>query len=188
MRFRGATALEMIVVMIILLVVAGVIISLFLNTFSNVNLPTPPAVQQFRDKVQRECNALCSNFKSGRDALAGVEYCKQAFKFDFNQDKDLKDPFQTKTLVFACEESFYCSHEHKCEIEGGEVLSLKKCREIMCSALEEKYTTLGSADPAKDAENEIQGIIKRGACELPAGELDWYRANYEPAFGERLCG
>ncbi len=187
MKFRGSTALEMIIVMIILLVVAGVIISLFLNTFSNVNLPTPPAVQQFRDKVQRECNALCSNYKSGRDALSGSEYCKQQFKFDFNQDKDFKDQFQTKTLVQACEDSFYCSHEHKCEIEGGEFLSPKKCREILCSALEEKYTTLGSADPARDAEVEIQGLIKRGTCELPQGQ-DWYAANYEPAFGERLCG
>lgn len=184
--------MEMIVVMIILLVVAGVIISLFLNVFGDITLPGPKPAQQFKEKVDRECNALCSDYKSGRDPLAGIDYCRQKYGFDFNQDRDFKDPFQTSTLIYACEESFYCPHMHKCELEEGEVLDLTKCKQLLCSALEEKYTNLGSTNPNADAEDEILGLIKRGTCEFPVNqqtnrpEPDWYEAIYDIP-GEPVC-
>src|SRR3989338_9646318 len=107
MKLRGATALEMIVVMIILLVVAGVIISLFLNVFGDITLPGPKPADQFKEKVDRECNALCSDYKSARNTLAGIDHCKKQYRFDFNQNRDLKDAFQTTSLIYACEDSFY---------------------------------------------------------------------------------
>ncbi len=191
MRLRGSTALEMIIVMIILLVVAGVIISLFLNVFGDITLPGPKPSDKFKEEVDRECNSLCADYKSGRDDLAGIDYCKKAYKFDFNQDKDFKDPFQTNTLLYACEESFYCPHMHKCELQAGEVLNIKKCKELLCASLEEKYTNANDPEPARAASEEILGIVKRGGCDFPITEPpqpDWFTSNYDvDVLGHDVC-
>jgi len=180
MRFRGVAALEMIIVMIILLVVAGVIISLFLNVFGDITLPGPSPAQQFKDKVDRECNALCSDFRSGRNILAGIDYCKQKYRFDFNQDRDVKDAFQTNILLYACEDNFYCPHMHRCELQEGDILTLQRCKDLLCSELEDKYASVGDPNPSRRAEEEVLGLIKRGTCAMPEGEPDWFDAIYDP--------
>ncbi len=162
--------------------IAGILIipiSLAIEYFQSEQPPSS-FVMGFRDAVQKECNALCMNSKSGRDNLSGIEYCKQAFKFDFNQDKDLKDSFWANALFFACEDSFYCPHMYHCvQNNYSDVLSFPKCTELMCSTFLEKHIALGSDNPKTDAENEIKSLIKRGSCQLPEGEADWYKIYYE---------
>ncbi len=82
----GQKSLEMIIGLVILLVVAAVVISMFLNIFQE-----PEVGQQAveRQQIEQQCSSLCQGWKeaSQENALsAAIDYCTETFTFDANDD------------------------------------------------------------------------------------------------------
>ena len=82
---KGQKSLEMIIGLVILRVVAGVVISTFLNQFQD----TPGS--QYEDTLQQEeisrtCQSKCSAYKNTdagvRSQTAAIDYCTSTFNYD----------------------------------------------------------------------------------------------------------
>lgn len=137
---KGQKSLEMIIGLVILLVVAAVVISMFLNIFQE-----PQIGQQTveRQKIEQTCSSLCQDWQesSGRASLsAAIEYCQRTFVFDSDDDGTTREIAGSGFNSY-CENGVHCFNVQTCEA-GFETLDYQKCRQLMC-----EYYTSVNGDP-----------------------------------------
>lgn len=182
---KAMAALEMIVIMIILLVVAGVVIRMFMSTVSTGVLPKFDPVEERKKEIERVCSPLCTDYAGGSES-AGIEFCKKQFvDKDMTGDNDYNDPFNPGAAagIVACENSIYCPHIYTCKLSGGGVLGLIECKQLLCDSMKRTYLSIGLDDEeaSEKASTEILGLIKPGNCITPSGKIHWYNEIYGKA-------
>jgi hypothetical protein len=152
---KGQKSLQMIIGMVMLLVVAGVTISMFLNVFQEPDLGENT---QERQEIQNQCAERCNSWKeaSGDNSLsAALEYCTAKFERDVDGDGSTTDIAGSGYNSY-CQDGIHCFNEYSCEQGVNEVLNAQKCRQIMC----EYYTTSGGT-PYNEAENPGNNVHDR---------------------------
>jgi hypothetical protein len=181
---KAMAAMEMIVIMVILLVVAGVVINMFMSTVNTNVLPTMDPVQERKQAIVRECQPLCSDYKSGNMA-SGVGYCSKKFVADLTGNGNKKSSFNPGAAlgIIACEDAIYCPLIYTCELSGGGTLGLTECKQLLCDSIKTTYMSIGVSDEeaSTKASAEVLGLIKSGSCVTPTGKTHWYDPLYRKA-------
>jgi len=128
---KAQASLEMVVGLIILLVVAGVVISIVIHTIKPPKPPEKIKIEEFKS----ECQSFCKD-------LGSLEYCTSYYN---GQDWDL-DGIKNEIVEVGqyswstCEDRVYCFLVEPCEDRFGSGLSaLRRCKEMLCQRYLEKY-------------------------------------------------
>ncbi len=171
-------SLETIVGFIILLVVAGVIISMILTRISPDALPYKEVEMQ-QMEFKNKCTALCTETSS-------LDYCRYSFEggvdgTDWNGDGRKNELISIGEYVTwdVCEERIYCFSMVPCDRRFGSIPA-KGCASALCQAYLDKYN--GNVTRANEA---VLDKVKPGACNLPADIDDNWFAKYFP---DDVCG
>lgn len=178
---KGQLSLEMVVGLIILLVVAGVVISLvlgFIKPETFLKSTRRAKIEEFKSF----CKGLCQS-----DVL---EYCRSYYGMnegenDWNGNNKKYElikvgPYQWYT----CEDRVYCFLIEPCELLGEN--PIRGCKELLCQSFLEKYE--GNVEWANEALLEtIQFSTKCNLDRIPADEKereDWYTRYFKSGCGE----
>ncbi len=173
----------MIIGLVILLVVAGVVISTFLNQFQN----NPGS--QYEDTLQKEeisrtCQSKCSAYKTAQGVkaqTAAIDYCTSTFNYDADGDGTLSET-AGRLYNSYCEDGVKCFNVHTCEI-GRSTLDAERCKQVM----ENYYTSDRIGLSSSQAESRIaewyqpngEGDKTIGSCNLEdAEQTTWYSSNF----------
>jgi len=181
---KGQKSLEMIIGLVILLVVAGVVISTFLNQFQdNPGSQYDNTLQ--KEEISRTCQSKCSEYKSAqgvRGQTAAIDYCTSTFNYDADGDGTLSET-AGRLYNSYCEDGVKCFNVHTCEI-GRETLDADRCKEIM----QNYYTSSEVGLSASEANSRIEdwyqpsgeGDKTIGTCGLDKmEETTWYSSTFE---------
>ena len=165
MMRKGQKSLEMIVGMVILLVVASVVISMFLNIFQEPDVAEDTLSMS---EIELECQEKCSTWKdeTGSSSIAAaIDYCTSRFSHDANGDGTVTDVAGSGRNSY-CEDGVHCFNVQSCE-KSFEELDANKCRELMC----EYYQDPANANnPSQESAGErIYAFFEPGVAEGDAG-------------------
>lgn len=131
---RAQASLETVIGLIILLVVAGVVISLVIYYVSPEKMPSPGE--------QLEVRAFLTNCESYCKDLNSLEFCRYYYPGS-DWDKDGLSHKIVKVGKFkwpTCEDRVYCFLVWPCEERFGSGLNaIEKCRSLLCQTYLEKY-------------------------------------------------
>lgn len=181
-------ALEMIIMLIMLLVVAGVIISLFLGTFQGDKfgkLGENAKLEQ--DKFRNFCQALCRDIQSPAKA---AEFCETAQSIDWNGDNTYtKVEVNELTRMQVCENRIYCFQVYKCpqiKLNPGENDQAKACARASCKAFLESGQSTTTADDL--VANTLTGRLRTGENDQGATcSLDFASSWFTVNVGQTPC-
>ena len=161
---RAQVTLETIIMLVVLLVLAGVMITLILN----IKPPASPqkfmSKQEFLSKGESYCN----------DPDKVVEYCR--LYWDGNDWNENKIPYENITVGaynwYACEDRIYCFLVKPCDRLGSGLDLLKKCKDILCGVYLDKYggdVNLATLSLLRDI-----GFSKKCSLSSAPPEENWY--------------
>lgn len=140
---KAQISLEMIVMLVVLLVLAGVIIFLithFLSTGTFERLRSSTELEKKRFFSQ--CEEYCKDPNS-------IEYCRAYYDKDWDGDGTLNVISVGKYNWYACEGRIYCFLVYPCEDRFGKGLeTIKKCKQLLCQTYYEKYEDMERANRA----------------------------------------
>lgn len=131
---KGQMSLEMVIGLIILLVVAGVVISLLLYFLDPANMPSSDETVEKRD-FRSACETYCNDRSS-------TEYCTTYFKGSDWNGNGVRDELVTVGNLqwLACEDRVYCFLEVPCTRFGKN--PIEGCIKEMCTNYKTKYKGL----------------------------------------------
>ena len=181
---KGQKSLEMIIGLVILLVVAGVVISTFLNQFQDSpGNQYENTLQQ--EEISRTCQSKCSEYKSAqgvRGQTAAIDYCTSTFNYDSDGDGTLSET-AGRLYNSYCEDGVKCFNVHTCEV-GRETLDAERCRQIMQNYYTSSEVGLSSSEANSRIEDWYQpngeGDKTIGTCGLQEmEETTWYSSTFE---------
>ena len=164
---KGQKSLEMIVGLVILLVVASVVISMFLNIFQ-----TPEVGQDTVEmsEIERECQTQCNTWKQGagiNSQSAAVEYCTSRFNYDSNGDGTLSDVSGTGFNSY-CEDGVHCFNVQTCE-QDFEQLDAGKCQQTLCDYFQDSQVVGEDQANPHDAGQRIFSYMEPGTSDGDTG-------------------
>ena len=131
---KSQASLEMVVGLIILLVVAGVVISLVIYYISPKKMPKA-SEELSKTAFLTKCESYCKDLQS-------VEYCRYYYPgSDWNKDGLSHKVVRVGKYEWpTCEDRVYCFLVYPCEDRFGIGLNaLESCRKLLCNTYLEKY-------------------------------------------------
>ena len=167
---KAQASLEMVVGLIILLVVAGVVISLVLHFIKPENIPSQENVMKLRD-FQSKCEEYCKDYDS-------IEYCRYYATVDWDKNAEPSDLLTNPTpgeFWPTCEKRLYCFLAFPCKdrFGSGGLDTLAKCKKLLCQHYENKY----GDNTDKISEALLDDINFEGcAYEMLPDEENWFIA------------
>jgi len=174
---KGQLSLETIIMLVVLLVLAGAIISLILYYLKPGVISTPQQTLAKRDFLSK-CENYCNDPKS-------LDYCTYYFQGDDWDGDGIKyNIIQVgKYRWYACEDRVYCFLVVPCEDRFGSGLeAIKKCKELLCQTLLDKYD--GDRKLATQALYNIVGFSSKCSDRKFASSVPETENWYETVFGE----
>lgn len=134
MRTKAQASLEMVVGLIILLVVAGVVISLVLHFVNQKNMPNAESIMKLTD-FESKCGEYCKDYNS-------VDYCKYYADVVLDKNADSTELVTTGLSYWqTCEKRVYCFLQVPCKdrFGSGGLDTLTKCKKTLCQFYKNKY-------------------------------------------------
>lgn len=170
---KGQKSLEFIIGLVILLVVAGTVISVFLGQFDD-GIGDEFEGELEEQEIERTCDSLCNEFQQREGAsgdAAMAEYCTRTFVADTTGDGTTSNRAGGFYNTY-CEDGIKCFNMHDCDL-GFDTLNAETCMERM-----EDAQTIDADDVAPFYETGVsddgRGV---GTCDLPDVEEEtWYEA------------
>ena len=168
---KAQASLEMVVGLIILLVVAGVVISLVLHYVNPKNMPSQENAMKLRD-FESKCEEYCKNYDS-------VEYCRYYSFVDW--DKNVGDTELIRLGDYqwpTCEKRIFCFLAFPCKSRFGDggLATLEKCKKSLCQLYKNKF-----GDDTDLINQALWDDVNLEGCtyiDLKDGE-DWYANVFE---------
>lgn len=165
MKRKGQRSLTMVVTFIILLVVAGVVINLFLNTIGG-GVKNPKEVR--KKDITADCEMQCREITESestttrRDAI--IEYCQKNFKYDVSDvESDISYGRPLGRNSFCIDKARCFNLNFVNCIVGGREVGAEMCRNVMCK----RYKRLGLDQ--ETVEDKIERHMSPGNCRLEKG-------------------
>ncbi len=177
---KGQMSLEMVIGLIILLVVAGVVISLLLHYLSPERMPSTQEQMAIRD-FKQNCEKYCKDTST-------LNYCRYYFEGNDWDGNGMKNEIveigdqKWKT----CEDRIYCFFAVPCDRFGNSATEImKRCSHLLCQNYLDKYE--GNVTLANNATlKEIKGSGDTLKCNLSIiGDTENWHKKF---FGEHVCG
>ena len=180
---KGQMSLEMVIGLIILLVVAGVVISLLLHYLSPERMPSAEEPMEKRE-FKTKCDTYCKDF-------ATLDYCKYYFEGDDWNSNGIKDELIKvggKAEWDVCEDKVYCFLSVPCERFGGN--PIEGCVKQLCTAYKTKYG--GNLTLASEAVYKMIIATEDQGCNSSLNALpsydNWKTSYFNRSYGtETLC-
>ncbi|MEM7826880.1 MAG: hypothetical protein QXQ40_01505 [Candidatus Aenigmatarchaeota archaeon] len=182
---KGQMSLEIIIGLLILLVVAAVVISMFLSRFKKFPTTEEFLKEQEFTTFKNKCKQYCSEFMSTGDLSVGAQYCIHRL-FRAGSDKfgnkgmidiiTIADGFPLTEGRPVCEDAIFCFHIEDCS-EYGEPIRWDNCRQILCRYFYKTYN-----DEAIASQKVLDVIPDAGGCHIEPEENWW-----QLYFGENPC-
>jgi hypothetical protein len=144
---KAQISLEMVIMLVVLLVLAGVVISLILH-FLRPGAITPPKEALAKREFISTCERLCKD--------KDVTYCRYYWNGDdWNENKIKSEVIKVgKYEWYACEDRIYCFLVVPCDEFGSGRKLIEKCKDLLYQTYLEKYGDETKATSAlKDAIN-----------------------------------
>jgi len=176
---RGQITLETIIMLVVLLVLAGVMITLILTTLKP---PTAPA----KVLSKQEFLSMCENYCN--DPERSVEYCRMYWNGrDWNGNNIPSELIRVGTYNwYACEDRIYCFLVKPCERLGSGIDLLRRCKELICGVYMDVY-----GDAKLATARLLQDISFSGRCKFSGVPIieNWYEKIFmEGCIGRRDAG
>jgi|APHM01.1.fsa_nt_gi hypothetical protein len=178
---KGQKSLEMIIGLVILLVVAGVVISTFLSQFQdNPGSQYEGTLEQ--EEISRTCQQHCAEYKNSQGIKAqtnAIEYCTDTFVYDANGDGTISGT-AGRLYNSYCEDGVKCFNQHTCEV-GRTTLDAERCTEIMY----EYYTSsqIQNRNPNQSIKDfykpDGDGDRTVGTCQGVTQGTTWYTSQVD---------
>lgn len=181
---KGQKSLEMVIGLVILLVVAGTVISVFLGQFENTPGDEFESEVELQE-IERQCESTCNDFadRSGIESRAeAVQYCTQRFSADITGSGDTRDVAGSLYNSY-CEDGIHCFNVHECSV-GPTTLNADGCEDIIY-----EYYTVDLGMDSSEAEDEIvewyspdvnEGDRGIGSCGLDEVEDEtWWHVEFK---------
>jgi hypothetical protein len=166
---KGQLTLETIIMLVVLLVLAGVMITLILTT-----LKPPSSPEKVLSK--QEFLSMCENYCNNPEKT--VDYCRAYWNGrDWNNNNVPSELIQVGSYNwYACEDRIYCFLVKPCDRLGTGIELLEKCRDLLCGTYVDKY---GSADIATDKLKQDISFSTRCSFSNVPNEENWYARVFE---------
>jgi hypothetical protein len=158
MSRKGQKSLEMIIGLVILLVVAGVVISTFLSQFQDTPGDQYDSTLE-AEEISRQCTAKCADYKDAtgiQAQTAAIDYCTSNFVLDENGDGTIAGTAGVGYNRY-CEDGVKCFHKHTCQT-GSTTLNAERCAEIMFNY----YNSTQIGENANQADASIDSLYDQG--------------------------
>jgi hypothetical protein len=161
---KSQVTLETIIMLVVLLVLAGVMITLILTTLKP---PASPEKVLSKQEFLSQCENYCN------DPGKVVEYCRLYWNGnDWNGNKVSYELIQVGAYNwYTCEDRIYCFLVQPCDRLGSGLDLIKRCKDILCGIYLDKY---GDANLA--TQHLLQDIGFSNKCTLStlSPEENWY--------------
>jgi len=168
---KAQMSLEMIIGLLILLVVAAVVISLFMDRIKQITQINDWQSDMEYKKFKATCESYCKDTSEG----SLPKFCSEKLKKKDLDGDGKVDTLKSDTSVLSmCEDAIYCFHVASCE-KDGDVIGAKECKGILCRAWSEVY-----GDVSKTSAKVMELVPGYGTCELPEDENWWKIAKFGP--------
>ena len=172
-------ALELVIVLFVLIVVAWVVINLFQSLIKEQTqkLENIQGEQELEAKVSEAlsvCQQRCNNYIKSRSRKDLVEFCSERVSIDLNKDGQLgytdKSKFPSISLggVGVCEDAIPCFVLVECNA-GDHVITAEDCKTAICEYFSENVKT--SDEVRKLRLNEM---LNPGKCYKATQIFHWY--------------
>lgn len=165
MKRKGEKSLSTVVTFIILLVVAGVVISLVLNTLRTEDIDSRKDKKRV---IETQCTTACNRIspdlstEATRDSV--IDYCRKTFSYETGQvesDVVYQSPLGINSF---CKDAAHCFNFKSFECEVNEqVIDAEMCHNVMCK----RFKSLGLNQSI--AEEKIEINMDAGDCNLVKG-------------------
>jgi len=166
---KAQLTLETVIMLVVLLVLAGVMISLILTTLKP---PTSPEKILSKQEFLVQCETYCN------DPERVAEYCRLYWGGnDWNGNKVPYEIVQVGAYQwYACEDRIYCFLAKPCDRLGTGLELLKKCRDVLCGIYLDKYEDIELATEA--LKRDINFSKRCDFASVPSDE-NWYERIFE---------
>jgi hypothetical protein len=160
MSSRYRNLLGVIIGSVIVLVVAGGVISTFLSMFQSTPREGYSIVLNSRE-ISRQCTSKCADYKDAtgtKAQWAAIDYCISNFHVDWNEDGSVAGTAGTGYNRY-CEDGTKCFNIHTCEYNSTKsntstTLNPETCAEIMFNY----YTSPQIGQNASEANKSINNL------------------------------
>ncbi|MEM5811355.1 MAG: hypothetical protein QXG91_01260 [Candidatus Aenigmatarchaeota archaeon] len=141
---KGQISLEMIIMLVVLIVLAGVIITLVLSYF-RPGFITPPEETMKKREFEEKCKAYCES--------GSVEFCRfYRGGSDWNENKILYEIISVGSYGWlTCEDRVYCFLLYDCEKFGRGKELIERCKKVLC----QHYIEGGVPEPDAKLQEDI---------------------------------
>jgi hypothetical protein len=161
---KAQLTLETIIMLVVLLVLAGVMITLILTTLKP---PTSPEKILSKQEFLSQCESYCN------DPEKAAEYCRLYWNGkDWNENKLSYELIQVGAYNwYTCEDRVYCFLVRPCDRIGIGSDLIKRCKDILCGIYLDKY-----GDTKLATQRLLQDINFSERCSLSSipPEENWY--------------
>jgi hypothetical protein len=176
---KGQLTLETIIMLVVLLVLAGVMITLILTTFKP---PKSPEERLSRTQFLQKCESLCREKNFG-------EYCRTYWKgHDWDENGKGNEVIKVGDEGWlTCEDRVYCFLVSPCEDIGYRSYRIEGCAEYLFHFENDRWR-----DPEKAKEKVLEEVSFSSDCSYPKflGEvtrqkdIDWYGKYFKKRVNE----
>ena len=170
---KGQITLETIIMLVVLLVLAGVMITLILTTLKP---PASPEKVLSKQEFLSRCESYCN------DPEKIVEYCRLYWNGnDWDGDKVSYQVIKVGAYNwYACEDRIYCFLLKPCDKLGTGAELLRRCKDILCGVYLDKY---GDADLA--TQRLLEDVSFSAKCSFSSipPEENWYEKIFREGCG-----
>jgi hypothetical protein len=174
---KAQLTLETIIMLVVLMVLAGVMITLILNTLKPPS--SPEKVLSKKEFLQK-----CENYCNDPERIG--EYCSLFWEGkDWDEDKIPNELINLTSFNWpACEDRIYCFLVQPCERLGGGLELIRTCKDILCGVYLDKY---GNVNDANQALKENILLTKDPTCKAKFDRLEEREKRWYKVF-EEGCG
>ena len=168
-------SLEMIIGLVILLVVATVTVTMFLDIFDFEG----DLGEQDITEIRSDCESKCQDYQQATGERAfreALDYCTATFVYDADESAIVQGEIYEQEYDSYCQDGLKCFNEHQCFRDGvgSQELDAEGCIEMMCEYIDRNEDRYDS-DPGEMIGNHFydsgepgEGV---GSCDLETVEV-----------------
>ncbi len=186
-------ALELVIVLFVLVVVAWVIINIFQSLIQEQTqkLQNIQNEQELKGKALdalRICQERCNNYMKSRSTRDLVDFCGESVELDINKDGSIgyseKSAYADLSLggIGVCEDKIPCFAIMECKV-GEKAIDANDCKNAICD-----YFT-NDIEASKEVRDlRLNDILNPGECYKATQTFHWYNLYFNgTAKGDLEC-